>query len=138
MLSFRICIWALFAQVHATWVWESGDGEWETALLLEFSLCAVCVPHQVVFMASALRVLMKELELGLGLASVIQSVSMSGSSSRPRPPPAPAPARILFLSPFAAIETLFTQLVQLEMPCLLPKGKVAKKYKNILQSHQCK
>jgi len=72
MLSFRIGIWALFAQVHATWSWEMGNGP------VPESLCVcVSVPHQVVFMASVLRVLMKE----LGLASVIQSVSMSGSSS---------------------------------------------------------
>jgi len=48
-------------------------GEMGCSLSISLSLC-VCVshPNQVVFMASALRVLMKE------LASVIQSVSMSG------------------------------------------------------------
>lgn len=47
--------------------------KWVASLLLSVCVCAyVRQPHQVVFMASALRVLMKE------LASVIQSVSMSG------------------------------------------------------------
>lgn len=52
------------------------------------------------------------------------------------PPPCPMPQ-----DPFPfAIETLFTQLVQLEISCLLPKtaNGERRKYKNILQSHQCK